>query len=105
MGLMQQLLLLLLPLLASGLPDLGLNPVVIVPGLGGSVLRATLQGRPRTRDCRTDSEEYTIFVQEKQLFRFSCFIENLALHPDPSAPSTSVSFGDGGAFARHETLA
>mmetsp|Transcript_99256 Transcript_99256/g.155194 ORF Transcript_99256/g.155194 Transcript_99256/m.155194 type:complete len:413 (+) Transcript_99256:33-1271(+) len=69
----------------------GRSPIVIVPGLGGSVLKAWLHDRPRTRDCATESDVYTLFVQEKQLTRYQCFVENFALHPDPLADDSVVN--------------
>ena len=40
-----------------------LNPVVIVPGLGGSAMEAKLSGQSkRFRDCRTNSSWYSMII-------------------------------------------
>ena len=44
------------------LPANVVPPVVIVPGLGGSVLEAKLHNRPPSRDCATESDWYTIWA-------------------------------------------
>ena len=48
---------LLMLLLSSVSPVvLAVQPIVIVPGLGGSVLEANINNRTAYRDCHTDSE-------------------------------------------------
>ena len=67
------------------------SPIIVVPGLGGSVLRASLRDRPKYRDCATESEEYTLFFSEAQaLLRFDCWIENVALRLDSTNGTTVV---------------
>ena len=60
-------------------------PLVIVPGLGGSVLRAKLHDLPPYRDCATSSDEYTIWASVSQgVSRYDCFLRNIELVVDPS---------------------
>lgn len=69
------------------------NPVVIVPGLGGSVLEATLTNKPEFRDCKTNSDWYTIWVSESQmLFRFDCWesVFSLQISNDSLSNATGV---------------
>lgn len=68
-------------------------PIIIVPGLGGSVLRASLHNRPAYRDCATNSKDYTIFFSEVQaLARFACWEENLSLLPSEGDASEVRNF-------------
>lgn len=59
-------------------------PIVIVPGLGGSVIKANLTNMPSYRDCATSSEDYTIWFAVSQIMtRFDCFCRNFKLEYDP----------------------
>ena len=61
------------------------NPVVVVPGLGGSVLEAKLENRPPGRDCQQNSDWYTIWASVVQgAFRYDCFRDNLQLYLNSS---------------------
>eukprot|EP00945_MAST-04E_sp_MAST-4E-sp1_P005835 g5835.t1 len=67
------------------------TPVVVVPGLGGSVLEARLSGRPPSEKCKTDSggHWFTLWADPEQfLFRYHCFVQNLQLHANKSTPVT-----------------
>lgn len=56
-------------------------PVIFVPGLGGSVLEARLESRSSYRDCKTNSDWYTVWFSETQvLTRYACFLQNIKLH-------------------------
>lgn len=61
-------------------------PLVIVPGLGGSVLEAKLHNRPIALDCQRDSDWYTIWASVVQgVARYSCFCDNLRLYENKSS--------------------
>ena len=72
-----------------------LNPVVIVPGLGGSAMEAKLSGQSkRFRDCRTNSSWYTIWFSESQaLARYDCFLRNIKLYRSKNAASSGDNDG------------
>ena len=53
-------------LVAMAAASVSLQPIVIVPGLGGSVLEAQLTNRSPYRDCETDSEWYTVWFSQSQ---------------------------------------
>lgn len=54
---------------------------MIVPGLGGSTLRAKIENAEAYNDCATNSDWYTIWFSFGQaLSRTSCFIHNLMLY-------------------------
>jgi len=62
------------------------NPLVIIPGLGGSVLEAKLHHRPRARDCSRNSDWYTIWASIVQgVTRYDCFQDNLQLYTNKSS--------------------
>ena len=62
------------------------NPLVIIPGLGGSVLEAKLHHRPRARDCSRNSDWYTIWASIVQgATRYDCFQDNLQLYTNKSS--------------------
>ena len=62
------------------------NPLVIIPGLGGSVLEAKLHHRPRARDCSRNSDWYTIWASIVQgATRYDCFRDNLQLYTNKSS--------------------
>ena len=68
-------------------------PLVIVPGLGGSVLEAKLHDRPKYRDCSTESDWYTIWASLVQgIARYDCFVQDLSLVPDPSGGPGVANF-------------
>lgn len=57
------------------------NPIVVVPGLGGSVLEARLHHVPKYRDCETKSDWYTIWASVVQgVTRYDCFIKDFSLY-------------------------
>jgi len=61
-------------------------PLVIVPGLGGSVLEAKLHNRPAARDCSRNSHWYTIWASVVQgVARYDCFQDNLQLYTNKSS--------------------
>jgi len=57
-----------------------LSPIIVVPGLGGSVLEAKLDGAPPFRDCETSSDWFTLWASLTQgLTRYACFDRNMEL--------------------------
>merc|ERR1711865_806513 len=84
---------LLLLLLSSVSPVvLAVQPIVIVPGLGGSVLEANINNRTAYRDCHTDSEWFTIWVAQSQIaFRFACFLDGIVLEVDTGSSISNAS--------------
>jgi len=84
---------LLLLLLSSVSPVvLAVQPIVIVPGLGGSVLEANINNRTAYRDCHTDSEWFTIWVAQSQIaFRFACFLDGIVLEVDSGSSISNAS--------------
>lgn len=83
-----------LMLLAICLPTVvhAVQPIVIVPGLGGSVLEANINNRSAYRDCQTDSDWFTIWVAQSQIaFRFACFLDGIVLEVDTSSGISNAS--------------
>ena len=69
-------------------------PIVLVPGLGGSVLEAKLHRVPPYRDCATDSDWYTIWASLTQaLARYDCMNRVLELATDPATGRVSNASG------------
>ena len=69
-------------------------PLVIVPGLGGSVLRAKLNHLPKYRDCARNSNEFTIWASVTQgVTRYDCFLRNFDLVLDKANNSVSNHTG------------
>jgi len=67
-------------------------PLVIVPGLGGSVLEAKLHNRPKARDCSSNSLWYTIWASVVQgVTRYACFRDNLQLYLNKSSKYSGLS--------------
>lgn len=62
-----------------------LQPIVIVPGLGGSVLEANITDAPPLRDCASTSDWYTLWFSVVQIMtRLTCFMRNMMLSVDPA---------------------
>lgn len=78
-------------LVASLATAKGVPPLVIVPGLGGSVLEAKLHNRPTFRDCQTESDWYTIWASVTQgIARYACFIQDIALTVSPAGSGSGM---------------
>ena len=72
------------------------QPIVIVPGLGGSVLEASISNRSRYRDCATDSQDYfTLWFSQTQVaWRFDCFLAGISMdHGDDGSPAAVNASG------------
>lgn len=70
-------------------------PVVVVPGLGGSVLEARLHNRPPGRDCATQTHKqwYTIWASVVQgVARYDCFKSNLQVYENASRPGGLANY-------------
>jgi lysophospholipase-3 len=81
-----------------------LTPIVVVPGLGGSVLEAKLTNRPPFLDCQRNTEWYTIWASLIQgVTRHECWKQNFQVVKDGdgvgSAPGVTIrprDFGNTG---------
>lgn len=60
------------------------EPIIFVPGLGGSVLEGNIFDKTPFRDCNTNSSGwFTLWFSEIQtLLRTECFLDNIELHLD-----------------------
>jgi len=87
---------LVLPTLLVQLSSAIVQPIILVPGLGGSVLEARLSGRSPYRDCQTTADWYTVWFSESQVaFRFACWLDTVTLVDGDPSPLINASNASG----------